>query len=123
MTQAQFVQLSDGSAPVETKVFPKGRFDLFTVGGRTFGRATYEPGWKWSEHVGPQVGDTLCRVSHYGYVVSGACAVGFEDGSVAELRAGAFFHIPAIAHDSWVIGDAPYVSLHLDQPEDYAAAR
>lgn len=45
----------------------------------------------------------------------------FEDGSIAELREGTFFHIPAIPHDSWVIGDQPYVSLHLDHPERYAA--
>jgi len=121
--QAQRVQLSDHREPIETKLFPKGRFDLFDIGGRRVGRARYEPGWRWSEHVGPQVGDTRCRVGHFGYVVSGACAVGFDDGSIAELREGAFFHIPAIAHDSWVIGDAPYVSLHLDRPEDYAAAR
>lgn len=123
MMQAQSVQLSNLGEPVETKVFPKGRFDLFSVGGRIFGRASYEPGWKWSEHIGPEVGDTRCRVGHYGYVLSGACAVSFEDGSIAELRQGAFFHIPAIAHDSWVIGTEPYVSLHLDNPEDYAAAR
>lgn len=118
--QAQSVQLSDIGEPVETKIFPKGTFELFKIGKKTLGRANYEPGWKWSEHIGPQVGDTCCRVSHYGYVVSGACAVSFEDGSVAELRAGAFFYIPTIAHDSWVIGAEPYVSLHLDRPEDYA---
>jgi len=54
-------------------------------------------------------------------VISGSCAVAFEDGSIAELREGTFFHIPAIPHDSWVIGDQPYVSLHLDHPERYAA--
>jgi quercetin dioxygenase-like cupin family protein len=119
--QAKLVELSDLLEPVETKTFPKGKFELFRVGDRTFGRATYEPGWKWSEHVGPAVDDSLCRLSHFGYVVSGSAAASFEDGSVAELRAGAFFYIPPIAHDSWVIGNEPYVSLHLDHPEDYAA--
>jgi len=40
--------------PDEIRQFPKGRFELVTIAGRTFGRATYEPGWKWSVHVGPR---------------------------------------------------------------------
>jgi quercetin dioxygenase-like cupin family protein len=121
MMQAQSVQLSNFGEPKETKTFPKGKFELFGIGGKSFGRATYEPGWKWSEHVGPRVGDTHCRVSHFGYVVSGTCAVGFDDGSVVELVQGAFFYIPAVPHDSWVLGEEPYVSLHLEHPENYAA--
>ena len=39
--------------PDETRVLVKGTFELIHVGGMTIGRATYEPGWKWSEHVGP----------------------------------------------------------------------
>ncbi len=39
-------------SPDETRVFPKGKFELVHIGGMTIGRATYEPGWKWSEHVG-----------------------------------------------------------------------
>ncbi len=30
------------------------------------------------------------------------------------------FHIPAIPHDSWVIGDEPYISLHFLGASDYA---
>jgi hypothetical protein len=43
-------------APDEVRVLEKGRFELVHLGGMTIGRATYEPGWKWSEHVGPRVG-------------------------------------------------------------------
>jgi hypothetical protein len=39
--------------PAETRTFEKGRFELYKVGPTTLGRATYEPGWRWSEHVGP----------------------------------------------------------------------
>ena len=38
--------------PDEVRVFEKGKFELVTVGGMTIGRASYEPGWKWSLHVG-----------------------------------------------------------------------
>ena len=34
------------------------------VGPMTLGRATYEPGWKWSEHVGAATGERLCQVEH-----------------------------------------------------------
>ena len=38
--------------PTETRTFDHGRFELYSVGPMTIGRATYEPGWRWSEHVG-----------------------------------------------------------------------
>lgn len=38
--------------PDKVREFAKGRFELVTVAGRVFGRATYEPGWKWSLYVG-----------------------------------------------------------------------
>ena len=99
--------------PDETRLFEKGRFDVVSLGGVSIGRATYEPGWKWSAHVGPGVGTPLCTVEHVGLVLSGAATAAFEDGSVIELRAGDLFHIPAVPHDSWVVGDEAYVSVHL----------
>jgi hypothetical protein len=34
--------------PDEVRTFEKGKFELVHIGGMTIGRATYEPGWKWS---------------------------------------------------------------------------
>lgn len=107
--------------PDEVRTFAKGRLELVTLGGITIGRATYEPGWKWSEHVGPQVGADRCHVEHVGLVVAGCAAAAFDDGRVVELCAGSLFYIPPTAHDSWVIGDEPYVSLHLLGADHYAA--
>src|SRR5262249_56765531 len=42
--------------PDETRAFEKGRFDVVRIGGMTNGRAIYEPGWEWSEHVAPVAG-------------------------------------------------------------------
>ena len=100
-------------APDETRVMEKGKFEVVRVGGLTIGRATYEPGWRWSLHVGPTVGVPRCTVEHVGLVVSGTATAALEDGRVFELRAGELFHIPAIPHDSWVVGDEIYVSLHF----------
>jgi len=32
----------------ETRNFDKGAFEVMRSGGISIGRATYEPGWKWS---------------------------------------------------------------------------
>jgi quercetin dioxygenase-like cupin family protein len=103
----------------EVRRFERGTFELVTIGGVTVGRARYEPGWVWSEHVGKATGDTMCRVEHVGLVVSGRAAVRMEDGSELELTPGDLFHV-APGHDSWVIGDEPYVSLHFLGANDYA---
>ena len=116
------VILKSFEVPDEVRVMQKGRFELVHLGGMTIGRATYEPGWKWSEHVGPSVGAERCNVGHVGLVLSGTAAVAFDDGHVIELRAGKLFYVPAVPHDSWVIGDQPYVSLHFLGAEKYAKA-
>jgi quercetin dioxygenase-like cupin family protein len=105
--------------PDESRTFETGRFELIKVGEMTIGRASYEPGWKWSVHVGKAMGKTSCDVEHVGYVVSGRATAAMEDGRVIEMRAGDFFYI-APGHDSWVVGDEPYVSLHFMGAEKYA---
>jgi len=107
-------------SPDDTRVFQKGKFELVHLGGMTIGRATYEPGWRWSEHVGPALGATRCSVEHVGMVLSGKATAAFEDGRIFELRAGELFYIPPVPHDSWVIGDQPYVSLHFLGADHYA---
>jgi len=107
-------------APDEVREFQKGKFEIVHLGGTTIGRATYEPGWKWSDHVGPGVGQSRCSVEHVGLVLSGTATAAFDDGTVYELKAGELFYIPAVPHDSWVVGDDQYVSLHFLNASDYA---
>jgi quercetin dioxygenase-like cupin family protein len=106
--------------PTETRTFEKGRFEVYEVGPMTLGRATYEPGWRWSEHVGAASGQSLCQVEHVGLVLSGEAAVRMEDGTERVMRPGEFFYVPP-GHDSWVVGEEPYVSLHVVGSESYAA--
>ena len=106
-------------APDEKRTFTRGSFDILEAGGMTLGRARYEPGWKWSVHVGPEAGTALCEVDHVGIVVSGRAMVKMRDGTEVELRAGDCFAVGP-GHDSWVVGDEPYVSLHLLGAGDYA---
>lgn len=114
------VVLKRFETPDETRELEHGKFELVHLGGLTIGRATYQPGWKWSTHVGPALGLSRCSVEHVGLVLSGAATAAFDDGTVIELRAGQLFYIPPVPHDSWVIGDAPYVSLHFAGAEHYA---
>ena len=99
--------------------FDKGRFEVVEIGGLTLGRATYAAGWKWSVDVGAATGQAVCPVEHLGIVVSGRVAVSFPNGAAYELAPGDIFHILG-DHDSWVVGDEPYVSLHLLGAEHYA---
>jgi quercetin dioxygenase-like cupin family protein len=105
--------------PDETRSFEKGRFEVVKLGGMTLGRATYEPGWKWSQHVGPLTGAKTCGVEHVGIVVSGHAKVKMDDGREFDLRAGECFYV-APGHDSWVVGDEMYVSIHLMGADTYA---
>ena len=114
------LSLVDLEAPHETRTFEKGRFELYRVGPMTLGRATYEPGWKWSEHVGAASGESLCQVEHVGLVISGRAVAAMADGTERTMEPGQFFYVPP-GHDSWVVGDEPYVSLHFLGSDDYAA--
>ena len=113
------LQLVAFDSPSEVREFDKGRFEVYRVGPLTLGRATYEPGWRWSEHVGAASGERLCQVEHVGVVLAGQAVVSMADGREVVVRAGEFFYIPP-GHDSWVVGDEPYVSLHIIGSEQYA---
>jgi mannose-6-phosphate isomerase-like protein (cupin superfamily) len=105
--------------PDEVRVFEKGKFELVKLGGMTIGRASYEPGWKWSTHVGAVAGTPSCQVQHVGLVVSGQAVCAMEDGRAYTMKAGDVFYIGP-GHDSWVVGDEPYVSLHFLGADAYA---
>jgi quercetin dioxygenase-like cupin family protein len=66
------------------------------------------------------VGKPRCDVEHVGMVLSGIATVAFGDGRVIELKEGDLFHVPAVPHDSWVVGNKPYVSLHFLGADQYA---
>jgi hypothetical protein len=108
--------------PDEIRTFENGKFEVVRIGNMTIGRATYKPGWKWSIHVGADLGASSCNVEHVGLVLSGCATAAMEDGTIYELRAGNLFYIAPgpPGHDSWVVGDETYVSLHFMGAADYA---
>ena len=53
-------------SPEETRPFEdgKGRLDLVNLDEGAVGRATFLPGWRWSQHVKPIANTDSCQVSH-----------------------------------------------------------
>lgn len=108
--------------PDEVRTFSLGKFELVSLGGMTIGRATYQPGWRWSTHVGPSVGAQFCTVPHVGLVLAGHATAAMQNGVVHDLIPGTLFYIPPEPHDSWVVGNDAYVSLHFLGGDHYAKA-
>jgi quercetin dioxygenase-like cupin family protein len=107
--------------PQETRrLGDAGAIELVTLAGVTIGRATFQPGFRWSRHARPVAGTDLCQATHTGVIVSGRQVVEMADGSRAELGPGDAFVIGP-GHDAWVIGDEPCVSIDVSGRPDGAA--
>ena len=106
-------------APDETRPFPHGHLDVITLADNTVGRATFEPGWRWSESVKPIAGTESCEAAHFGYVVQGHLHVAMDDGSEADFGPGDLVNI-APGHDGWVVGDEPCVAVDFEGASNYA---
>src|ERR1700732_1173540 len=48
----------------EVRRFDKGMLELVTLGGVTFGRGAFQPGWRWSTSVKPLAKTPSCAVPH-----------------------------------------------------------
>jgi hypothetical protein len=105
--------------PDETRECECGKFEIVRLGGLTLGKATYQPGWKWSVHVRPLAGTQLCEIEHVGLVISGRAVAAMSNGRIIDLTPGTLFYIPPTPHDSWVVGNDPYVSLHFLGADHY----
>ena len=83
------------------------------------GRATFLPGWRWSEHVKPIAKTDSCQAAHMGYFISGRMKVVMDDGEEMEFGPGDFA-IMAPGHDAWTVGDEPCVVIDWQGFADYA---
>ena len=43
-----------------------------------------------------------------------------DEDRIIELQPGELFYVPPEPHDSWVVGQEPYVSLHFLGADQYA---
>lgn len=103
----------------DVREFPFGSMAVVEAGGAVVGRAVFEPGWHWSEHVRPTAGTDSCQVRHVGYILSGRLAIRMDDGTEAVAEPGDVFDVPP-GHDGWTVGDEPCVMLDWAGSGDYA---
>jgi len=109
----------DFSKPHEVRELPKGKIELITLNGVTFGRATCEPGWRWSTHVKPIAGTSSCQAAHLGVQLSGVMHIKMDDGTEMDIKPGQAVNIPP-GHDAWVVGKEPVVFIDITGMENYA---
>lgn len=112
-------ELKSFGKPDEVREFPKGRVELIKVGGATIGRATFQPGWKWSESVQPLAKTKSCEAPHYQYHVSGEIMIKMDDGTILQCKPGDVSLLP-MGHDAWVVGTEPAVVVDFQGMADYA---
>jgi hypothetical protein len=113
------MQKKNLSQPDEKRTFDKGLVETVSLGGVTFGRATLQPGWKWSTCVKPLAKTSSCQAPHLQYHVSGRLHVVMDDGSKDEFGPGDVSSLPP-GHDAWVVGNEPVVVIDISGMENYA---
>ena len=89
-----------------------GRATIASAGGVGLMRATFEPGWRWSQDVAPLTGTTSCQVRHLGFVLSGRMHVVFDDGTETDIGPGDLFDFPA-GHDAFTVGEEACVAIDI----------
>jgi hypothetical protein len=114
------IEIKNVSSPDETRPFAdKGHGAVINVGGHPVLYGTFEPGWKWSEHIKPIAGTDTCEATHLLYCVSGRMKVVMDDGSEGEIGPGDVTSI-APGHDAWVVGDEPCIAVDFGGYARYA---
>lgn len=118
-TTSKKAEMKSFTKPDEERTFPKGKLELVNIGGAVVGRATLQPGWRWSTSLQPLVKTKSCEAPHFQYHVSGRIKILMDDGKEFECKAGDVSLLPE-GHDAWVIGDEPVVIVDFQGMIDYA---
>lgn len=113
------MQKKSMNQPEEDRNFPNGKLELVKFDNVTFGLATFQPGWKWSESLKSLVKTESCQAAHTNYHLSGKLHVRMDDGTENEFGPGDIGIIPP-GHDAWVVGNEPAVIIDITGMVDYA---
>ncbi|MGI5270201.1 cupin domain-containing protein [Nonomuraea sp. CA-218870] len=117
------IEVKSLDKPDERRDFPMGHLEVLEMSGLSFGVATFEPGWRWSESVKPIAGTESCQVHHNGLVVHGRLAIKMDEGMETEVGPGELFVCPP-GHDAWVVGDEQVLVYDFaGGAADYAKAK
>jgi hypothetical protein len=121
MQTTHAAELGRFTKPDEVREFDKGRLELVNLGGSKVGRATLQPGWKWSTSLKATAKTNSCEAAHLQYHVSGVLMVKMDDGTEVECRAGDVSLLPP-GHDAWVVGNEPVVVIDFQGMVNFAKA-
>jgi len=113
------IESRDFSSPDETRTPEKTKVELVNLAGGQIGRYTFQPGWRWSEHIKPVAKTDSCQVEHIGYLVSGSLHIKGSDGSEQLITPGMVYRI-APGHDGWNDGSEPAVCIEFQGAANYA---
>ena len=116
------MQKKNLSKPDEKRTFENGQVEIVRLYGVTFGRATFQPGWKWSSCVKPLVKTKSCEEPHLQYHVSGRLHVVMDNGTEDEFVSGDVSFLPP-GHDAWVVGNEPVVVIDIRGMSKYAKTK
>ncbi len=109
MSKIRRGSLDDAAA---SRPLSRGAGSMVRLGPLAIGRATLEPGWRWSSDVKPIVRTEWCLSHHMHVLLAGTLGVEMEGGERAEFAVGDVFEIPP-GHDAWVVGDQPATLLDV----------
>jgi quercetin dioxygenase-like cupin family protein len=98
-----------------------GQMHMIDLDGMAVGKAVFEPGWPWIDHVKPIAGTSSCQVAHAGYVMSGHMTIRMDDGKEENFDPGDVM-VVGPGHDAWVVGNEACVLLDWQGALTYAKA-
>ena len=113
------IEVKNFDSPDEVRTFDKGKAELIDMNGRIVGRATFAPGWKWSQSLKQIVGTDSCQAPHFQYHVSGVLHIKADDGTERDVKPGEVSMLDA-GHDAWVVGNEPVVVIDFQGMVEYA---
>lgn len=99
LSQVTTAELKNFDKPFEVREFPLGKLELIKIGEISLGKATFNPGWKWSESVKPLAKTTSCEAPHFQYHVSGVLRIKMDDGTEFDCKTGDISYLPS-GHDA-----------------------
>ena len=87
--------------------------DIMRAGNGRIKRLIYPPGFRWSTHIRPTVGTTLCMHAHVGLLARGHVKGEYADGCTFEFVAPQAVVVEP-GHDAWVVGSGEAVLIQFD---------
>ena len=94
--------------------------DTVRTGAARVKRIIYQPGFRWSTHMKPIIGTSLCEHAHVGFIASGSIGIKYADGCEKTFTAPQAVAIEP-GHEGWVNGNEPAVMIEVDFEGETAA--